>query len=222
MSPLELLGLLAVGTAAGLDLASGPQVLLARPLVAATLAGLCVGDAAAGLVVGSALELFALEVLPVGAARYPDHGPGAVGAALAVSLGGAHQLWFGVALGLVLAIVGSGSLRWLRRANARAVAGNSAALQALVPGILGRLHWSAFRRDLVRSAALTAVAIAAGWAAGLLPPVPAGWSPWLNATAMGAGAAAALNGALRNAGHGQRVAALGTGLLAGVLLVVLA
>lgn len=222
MTPLELLGLLAVGTAAGLDLASGPQILLARPLVVGTLAGLCVGDAAVGLVVGSALELFALEVLPVGAARYPDHGPGAVGAVLAVALIGRHQLWLGVALGLVLATVGSWSLRWLRRANSRAVAGSSAALQALVPGILGRLHWAAFRRDLARSIALTALAIGAGWAVGHLSSLPAGWSPWLNATAMGAGAAAALNGALRNAGHGQRVAALGTGLLAGVVLVVLA
>ncbi|MGH7591763.1 MAG: PTS sugar transporter subunit IIC [Gemmatimonadales bacterium] len=223
MSPFELLGLLAVGTVAGLDLASGPQVLLARPLVAGTLAGLCIGDPAAGLVVGSALELFALEVLPVGASRYPDHGPGTVGAVLAVSLtGGTHQLWVGVTLGLLLAVVGGWSLRVLRRANARAVAGASAALQALVPGILGRLHWAAFRRDLVRSVGLTVLAIGAGLAVGHWTAAPPGWNRWLNATAMGAGAAAALNGALRNAGHGRRVAALGTGLLAGLLWVVLA
>ncbi|MGH7533190.1 MAG: PTS sugar transporter subunit IIC [Gemmatimonadales bacterium] len=222
MSPLELLGLLAVGTVAGLDLASGPQVLLARPLVAGTLAGLCIGDPAAGLVVGSALELFALEVLPVGASRYPDHGPGTVGAVLAVSFAGTHQLWLGVTLGLVLAVVGGWSLRVLRRANARAVAGGSAALQALLPGILGQLHWAAFRRDLLRSFGLALLAVGAGWAAGHWTAAPLGWNGWLNATAMGAGAAAALNGALRNAGHGRRVAALGTGLLAGLLWVVLA
>ncbi|MGB7211564.1 MAG: PTS sugar transporter subunit IIC [Gemmatimonadales bacterium] len=222
MSPFQLLGLLVVGTVAGLDLASGPQVLLARPLVAGTLAGLCLGDLTAGLVVGSALELFALEVLPVGASRYPDHGPGTVGAVLAVAYIGPHQLWLGVMLGLFLATIGGWSLRWLRRANAVAVAGASAALQAFVPGILGQLHWAAFRRDLLRSIGLTALAIALGWAVGHLSAPPRTWDTWLNATAMGAGAAAALNGALRNAGHGRRVAALGTGLLAGVLLVAFA
>ena len=222
MSVAALAGLLAVGTAAGLDLASGPQVLLARPLVAGTLAGLCLGDPAVGLLVGSALELFALEVLPVGASRYPDHGPGAVGAVIAVALAGTGELWRGVALGLVLALVGSWSLRRLRRANARAVAGASAALQALVPGIVGRLHWQAFRRDALRSIGLTVLALLAGWGVGRAPALPLGWSPWLNATAMGAGAAAALNGALRNAGRGPRVAALGTGLLAGALWLVLA
>lgn len=222
MSLLELLGLITVGTVAGLDLTSGPQVLLARPLVAGTLAGLCLGDLRAGLVVGSALELFALEVLPVGASRYPDHGPGTVGAVLVVSLIGTHQLWLGVTVGLLLAVAGGWTLRWLRRANAVAVAGASAALQALVPGILGQLHWAAFRRDLLRSIALTALAITVGWAVGHLSAPPRAWNVWLNAAAMGAGAAAAFNGALRNAGHGRRVAALGTGLLAGALLVAFA
>ena len=217
-----LAGLVATGTVAGLDLASGPQILLARPLVAGTLAGLCLGDPAAGALVGSALELFALEVLPVGAARYPDHGPGAVGAVLTVVLLGTAELWRGIAVGLALAVVGGWSLLWLRRAQTRAVAAAGAALQALEPGVLGRLQRSGLGRDFIRSLGLTLVAIGAGWMASRLPPVPVAWNVPLNAVALGAGAAAALNGAIRSAGRGRRLVTLGAGLIAGTLWAVLA
>ena len=38
------------------------------------------GDPGSGLTAGIILELFALEVLPVGAVRYPDYGPASVAA----------------------------------------------------------------------------------------------------------------------------------------------
>lgn len=221
-SPATLVGLLATGTVAGLDLASGPQVLLARPLVAGTIAGLLLGQPALGLTVGSALELFALEVLPVGASRYPDHGPGAVGAVLAVALMPVHELWRGVVVGLLLAMAGAQSLLWMRRGSARMASGATAALQALEPGVLGRLQWSGFRRDLLRSAWLAASGLLIGWGVAAIPPSPAGWSRTLNAVALGAGAAAALNGAFRSGGWGRRTVALGAGLLAGALWVVFA
>jgi hypothetical protein len=44
---------------------------------------------------------------------------------------------------------------------------------------------------------------------------------WLNAAALGAGAAAAINGAIRNAGRGRRLGALGAGLAVGTLWAVL-
>jgi mannose/fructose/N-acetylgalactosamine-specific phosphotransferase system component IIC len=63
---------------AGLDLVSVPQAMIARPLVAGFVGGWLMGHPAVGLVVGVLLELFALETLPVGAARFPDWGPPAV------------------------------------------------------------------------------------------------------------------------------------------------
>lgn len=68
MSP-ELGWLLLWGTAVALDLVSVPQVMITRPLVAGTVAGVILGDPAAGAAVGAILELFALDLLPVGAAR---------------------------------------------------------------------------------------------------------------------------------------------------------
>jgi len=43
--PATLLALLAWGTLVGLDLVSGPQIMIARPLVAGTVAGALAGDA---------------------------------------------------------------------------------------------------------------------------------------------------------------------------------
>ncbi|NOT09609.1 MAG: hypothetical protein HOP28_15565, partial [Gemmatimonadales bacterium] len=67
-------------TIAGLDLASVLQGLFNRPLVAGAVAGIVLGDPGAGLRIGAALELFALDVLPIGASRYPDYGAATVAA----------------------------------------------------------------------------------------------------------------------------------------------
>lgn len=73
----------------GLDATSFPQAMISRPLVAATLAGLIFGDPAAGAALGVILEIFALVVLPVGAARYPESGTAAAAAGAAfVQAGG--------------------------------------------------------------------------------------------------------------------------------------
>ena len=61
MSELDLsLGLLAAlvacGAALGLDAVSWPQVMISRPIVAATFGGALLGDAASGFLVGAALE----------------------------------------------------------------------------------------------------------------------------------------------------------------------
>ncbi|MGH7585315.1 MAG: PTS sugar transporter subunit IIC, partial [Gemmatimonadales bacterium] len=75
---LVLLGLWA--TVAGLDLVSVPQGLLSRPIVVGAVSGWILGDPAAGFRVGVLLELFDLDVLPVGAARYPDYAAATAGA----------------------------------------------------------------------------------------------------------------------------------------------
>ena len=72
MSLVEIVAVVALGTLVGLDLASVPQAMIARPLVSGFIGGLVVGNPLPGLALGALCELFALETLPVGAARYPD------------------------------------------------------------------------------------------------------------------------------------------------------
>jgi PTS system mannose-specific IIC component len=166
VSTPEVVGVVLLGTLVGLDLASVPQAMISRPVVAAFLGGLVVGNALPGLVLGAVLELFALETLPVGAARYPDWGPGAVAAgALAGSQPGA--MLASALLGLALVAVASAwaggwCLHLVRRANAGAVAARRAALDAGDAHALRALQRAGLGRDAVRSGGLTAVSLALG------------------------------------------------------------
>src|SRR3954467_845844 len=129
-SPQVVVPLLIWGTLVGLDLVSVPQAMISRPLVAGTVAGWILGDFEAGLRMGVLFELFALDVLPVGAVRYPDYGPATI-AAVAVAAGAPNWglvLGMSAALGLVLAVLGGWSLQIVRRWNARAIQRSSAAL----------------------------------------------------------------------------------------------
>src|SRR6476469_9270072 len=78
MNLLEALPIALLGGLLGLDVVSFPQAMISRPLVAATLAGVLIGNAPSGLLVGAALELVALDTLPFGASRYPEWGSAAV------------------------------------------------------------------------------------------------------------------------------------------------
>ena len=81
-----LAGLVAMLT--GLDRVALVQVMISRPLVAAPLTGLVLGNPLLGLEVGMLLELLWLGRLPVGAAIPPDDTQVAVGATvLALSMG---------------------------------------------------------------------------------------------------------------------------------------
>ncbi len=73
----------AFGGLVGLDATSFAQTMISRPLIAATITGLIMGRPEDGLFIGSLLELFALVILPVGAARYPESGTAAVAATAA-------------------------------------------------------------------------------------------------------------------------------------------
>ena len=197
--------LLVWGIVTGVDLVSVPQAMLSRPLVAATVAGAILGDIESGLRVGVVLELFALDVLPVGAVRYPDYGPASVGAA-AVVAGAPWELTLGVGVGvgLLVATVGGWSLLFLRRVNAHAVQRHTAALQAGDSATIRRLHYAAIARDVLRSLVLTALAIGvAGIAVRSVRPSRE-TAVALTIAAVGAGAASALGGALRGAGVGSR------------------
>src|SRR5215217_8427094 len=115
-SPHVVLPLLLWGTLVGLDLVSVPQAMISRPVVAGAVAGALAGDVEAGFRIGVLFELFALDVLPVGAVRYPDYGPATIGA-VALSAGTPWELGLGVgtAFGLVLAVIGGWSLQVVRR-----------------------------------------------------------------------------------------------------------
>ena len=78
MTPEQLFTVALLGAVIGLDVVSFPQAMISRPIVAATISGLLLGDPAGGLLVGATLELIALETLPVGASRYPEWGSASV------------------------------------------------------------------------------------------------------------------------------------------------
>src|SRR5256885_5216342 len=100
--------------------------MLSRPLVAATLAGALAGHAATGLVIGAALELVALETLPIGASRYPEWGSAAVVAGTLFSMAEGTEtamspgaMCLAVLFGIATSWVGGRSMVLLRQMNGR-------------------------------------------------------------------------------------------------------
>jgi len=220
--PLVLSALLAWGTLVGLDLVSVAQSMIARPFVAGAVAGLLLGDPAAGCRVGVLLELFALDVLPIGAARYPDYGPATL-AATAVAAGAPWELSLGLAgtVGLLVSVLGGWSLQRLRRLNAEAVQRHAAALAAGESVAIRRLQYGGIARDAVRSALLTAAGLVAAWVAQRWLVLDRRTAVALTLVVVGAALAAALGGALRSAGRSRRRRWLAAGLVLGLALAVL-
>jgi PTS system mannose-specific IIC component len=207
------------GTLVGLDLVSVPQAMLARPFVVGAVAGWLAGDVEAGIRIGVLFELFALDVLPVGAVRYPDYGPATV-AATALAADSPWQFALGVsaALGLVLAVLGGFSLSMVRRANVRAIQRRSAALAAGESGAIRALQYGSLARDAARAGGLTVLGLACAWA--LAEPVARldrSTGLGLTLVALGCALAAVISGALRSAGRGPRLRWLGAGALVGLL-----
>jgi PTS system mannose-specific IIC component len=190
--------------------------------VAGAVAGLLLGDPAAGFRVGVLLELFALDVLPIGAARYPDYGPATVAAA-AVAAGSPWELSLGLAgtVGLLVSVVGGWSLQQLRRRNAEAVQRRAAALAAGESAAIRRLQYGGIARDALRSALLTAAGLAAAWVANRWLVLDRLTAVALTLVLVGAGIAAALGGALRSAGRSRRRRWLAAGLVLGFALAAL-
>jgi len=222
VSPLDpgtLLLLLAWGTFVALDLVSVPQAMYARPLVAGTVAGLLAGDMMTGLQLGVLLELFALDVLPVGAAQYPDHGPATVAAVTAAA--GApwpERMGTAVLLALLLAVLGGWSLQRLRHLNAEALHGRAAALAAGSQPGLRALQWGGLGRDALRGLLLTALGLAGALLLRSSSPVPPRLQGLLAAAAIGCALASAAAGAARSAGRGKRLHWLIAGFGAGLVI----
>jgi PTS system mannose-specific IIC component len=223
LTPQAVIPLLLWGTLVGLDLVSVPQAMISRPLVAGTVAGWLVGDVHTGLRIGVLFELFALDVLPVGAVRYPDYGPATV-AAVALGAESPWQLGLGVsaALGLVLGVLGGWSLQFVRRWNARAIQRRSASLAAGESSAIRRLQYGGLLRDAGRGFILTLLGV--GIAILVKEHVRVDEQTYLalSLVAIGSALAAAANGAFRSAGRGARMRWLAAGAGVGVLLAVLA
>lgn len=223
-SVLTIVLLLAWGTLVALDLVSVPQMMIARPLVAGTVAGWIAGDITAGFRLAVVMELFALDVLPVGAARYPDYGPATVGAAVLVAHRGSWEASLGlaVALALVVASLGGWSLGQLRHRIGRAVQRDTQALDAGDARTVRQLQLGSIMLDAARGLLLTAVALVLVWVIQQYVALDPGTGALLSVVAIGSGIAALVGGALRSAGRGPRLWWLAAGGVLGLVLVWLA
>ena len=158
MSALELLPFALLGAVLGLDVVSFPQAQISRPLCAATIAGAFAGNALAGLLLGAALELGAMETLPVGASRYPEWGSASVvGGALFSLLPDNTPGSMACALLAALAVAwASGwSMVLLRKQNAVWARKRRDRLEAGSRNTVVRLQIGGLTADLVRGGLLT-------------------------------------------------------------------
>lgn len=128
MSGLEMGGLALLCLSCGLDRTALLQFMIARPLIAASMAGWVLGQPLLGLQVGVSLELLWLAHLPVGASIPPDDTQIALGtitlAVLGVRIGGLPTetaLFTGLLLGLILGQAGRFLDHRARQWNARMV-----------------------------------------------------------------------------------------------------
>ncbi len=160
---LDLLPLALLGAVLGLDVVSFPQAMLSRPIVAATLSGMLLGQPMQGLLLGVTLELFALETLPFGASRYPEWAcASVVGGALLATYGSRNAAGaFTVALmaSLVVAWVGGQSMVWLRRLNARWARERLAAIDHGSGRTVVSLQLMGMSADLLRGFLLTGISL---------------------------------------------------------------
>ncbi len=219
--PIEILiALIAWGTLVGVDLVSLPQMMIARPLVAGTVAGAILGDIPTGLKLGVVFELLQYDILPVGAVRYPEYGPATVAAvATAHASAGVLGLGLGALVGLVTGLLGGVTINVLRRVNSRIVHAAASELEAGDPNALVRVHVGGLLRDALRAAVVTVVGLVLAW---LARPLLGGvltvrgavlLAVAVVATALAAGAA----GTLRLVGRGPTLAWFAAGLGGGIV-----
>lgn len=220
VSPLAFGLTLLWGTVVGLDLVSVPQGLLSRPLVAATVAGLLLGNLTGGLMAGMVLELYALDVLPIGASRYPDYSVAAVaGGVVAALVPTSVAVGLAGLIGLPLASLGGWTLQKLRRRNAVSVQGRLDRVAAGDGRAIWELQRNGLLRDALRSFALAVVGVGLALLAARMRWEALASAPVLSWAVLAGGIAAALGGALRSAGRGVRRRWLATGLAIGVIVV---
>jgi mannose/fructose/N-acetylgalactosamine-specific phosphotransferase system component IIC len=215
--------LAAWGVVVALDLIAVGQVMVARPIVAGTVAGAIVGDPVTGAAVGIVLELFALEVMPFGAARYADYGVGAVAAAAAAA--GAPVVFgvgLGVAMGLVVALAGQVGIQFVRRANSKDMRHHEAAVDAGDAATIRALHYRGLLREVMRAVAMVAFGLGLGGILRTFDLLSVRGAVALYAAVVGVSLGNATVGASRLArAAGTHLLWLGAGFLVGLLTVML-
>ena len=145
------------GAGLGMDSVSWPQIMVSRPIVSATIGGWLLGNPVAGMLVGTVLEISALQHAPFGAAKYPDTGPAGLvaGAAWAASGGqSVGALLVAVAIGWGLGWIGTVTIYVRRRLNERIMSPDSDL--AADPGLLEHRHRIAIWLDALRGGILVA------------------------------------------------------------------
>ena len=191
------------GTAVSLDLISIGQFMIARPIVAGTVAGLIVGDPVAGGVVGMVLELFALDILPTGSIRYPDYGIGAV-AGTVVAADAPRMLGLGLAVtvGLVVAYLGEIGIAHVRSMNSKDVRRVSEQLDAGDWAAIAATHMRGLSRDVVRAGSVALVGLGAAAFVATRPLVTVRGAIMVTVVIIGAAIGTAAVGAMRLGGRG--------------------
>lgn len=161
---MNWLALAVFGGMIGLDMTSFPQVMISRPLVAATLGGLAAGYPGIGAAVGIVVEAFHLAILPIGASRYPEAGTSAAAAAFALAAvgAGAGPVALLLTLGIALAWgrVAAVSVGITRHINERLVRATGS---TVTPGDVERKHMAAMAIDFVRGSLITVAGAAIAW-----------------------------------------------------------
>lgn len=214
--------LLLWGVVVGLDLVSVAQVMVGRPLVAGAVAGILAGDPAAGAMVGVTLELFALDLLPVGGARYPDYGPAAVaGAATAAGAPGVLGLGPAIAVALVVAYLGEYAIQVVRRRTSAEVQRLRAELDTGDLVSIRRVHLHGMARDAVRALVVTLFGLLLAGLVRRWLPLSLRGTVLVATVAVGVAVAVAANGALRLGGRSQARAWLAAGIVVGMVWVAL-
>lgn len=212
-----------LGGVVGLDATSFPQLMLSRPLVAATLSGLLLGRPLEGALIGALLEAFALVILPIGAARYPEAGTAAVAATAAYAeaapaMADAPYLLLAIVFALVWERLAGASVTQVRRLNERLVAGTAGRVR-ISSADLERRHLGAMGLDFLRGALVTAFGTLAALV--LLRSLASLWAVGGAVTlgVLGAAGAAMVGAALPLfGGWSERRIAFMFGVLCGVVL----
>lgn len=211
-----------LGGFVGLDATSFPQIMISRPIVAGVLTGVLFGRPAEGLALGFLVEAFALIILPIGAARYPESGTATVAATaayLAATPPGLDpgSLLLALAFALGWERLGGESVVLHRRSNGRLLTRGG----PLPAAALERRHLAAMTLDFLRGGAMTLTGGLLGY--GLLRLLVPLWELPESVTlaVLGIAAAGMLGTAVPLFGVGRmpRVA-LGAGVLVGVILAV--
>jgi len=160
---LDVLPIALLGGVLGLDVVSFRQAMISRPLVAATITGILIGQPASGLLIGATLELIALETLPFGASRYPEWGSASVVGGAIFSSNPSHPagaMTCAIVAALATTWVGGWTMVKLRQANAVWAGQRREALEAGSRGAVISLQLVGMTADLLRGIALTAIAYA--------------------------------------------------------------